>query len=169
MIGIANVSSANFTISKSQNRGNVTINQINRSALGGIAGYLSASNAANIIVRDSYTTGTVLMNGTGNDSAGGLVGGTGVDATSSMAFINVHSSSSVSSSTGTGALLGTGSATFTSAYYSLTVAGATQATGTGAIAGATGLSDSAMLLANSYVGWDFASVWQLTSNQPTLR
>jgi hypothetical protein len=157
---------------------------------GGYAGGLVGWNATGSVISRSYSSGAV--NGIGN--AGGLVGllfGTIIDCYSASTVSGVShigglvgSDNTVSANptiknsyfagqTSGSGLLGyastgsshTGILTITSSYWDIESSGASISAGTGA----AGKTTAQMKQRSTYMGWDFASTWNIDNGYPYLR
>ena len=140
------------TVTNSYATGSVT----GEDFVGGLVGAQSVSST----VTNSYATGSV----TGRDDTGGLVG----FLSNSSTVTNSYATGSVTGTgTGTGGLAGrkSGSSTvITDSYYDK------ETTGQTASAGGTGKTTAEMKNKDTYVDWDFESIWTIENNQyPTLR
>lgn len=147
------------TISKSYTTGSVD----GSSWVGGLVGKTDYSTTIN----NSYATGEVTGTGTGSatdtgDNVGGLVGWA-----SSSSIENSYAEGSVTSSgDGLGGLVGYASgSTIENSYWDKETTGKTTSAG-----GGIGKTTEEMKLKETYEGWSFDTVWEITpGNYPTLR
>jgi hypothetical protein len=126
--------------------------------IGGLIG-----NNENTTVTDSYARGSV----TGDNNIGGLIG-----YNSTANVTNSYSTGVVTcSGFNPGGLIGFDNAsTIVSSYYDTTISGQSDSTGKG-IPLSTALMKAAATHASTYVGWDFATIWNTFTDgsYPTLR
>ncbi len=112
--------------------------------IGGVAGELTGDLA---LIRDSYAKGSV----SGNTHIGGFVG------SNAATIERSYATGPVSGDAHTGGFAGSNTGTITHSYWN------TQTSGQSASAGGEGRNTSAMThphSSNTFVGWDFSTVWQ---------
>jgi len=120
---------------------------------GGFVGYLdSGVGGSTTTVQNCYSWGDV----TGDDGIGGFVG---VATEARDVFENCYSVGSVTGSTNVGGFAGdtNASTTFTHCYWDIQTSG--QATTDGS---AEGKTTQQMYNKNTYIGWDFDSIWAMS-------
>jgi hypothetical protein len=135
------------------------------------AGGLIGRNVGGASVMQSYATGAATATApAGTAMAGGLIGSHSSTGTVTQTYATgVATSASPSGTAVAGGLIGsaTGTGAITSSYWDTDTSGRTNAVGSGASTGITGLTTSQMQdpanYASTYAGWDFASVWSAPS------
>ena len=136
-----------------------------------IAGGLIGRNVGGASVMQSYATGAATATAAaGTAMAGGLIGNhTSMGTVTQTYATGVATSASPSGTAVAGGLIGsaTGTGAITSSYWDTDTSGRTNAVGSGASTGITGLTTSQMQdpanYASTYAGWDFATVWSAPS------
>lgn len=127
------------------------VGMCNGAVTGGVVGYLGSGSA----VTDSYATGSVLSYGSVN---GGFV------AIGDGAISRCYSTASIAGSGPNTGGFGYTRGGVTSAYWDIEASGATMS-----LVG-VGKTTAEMKDQSTFVGWDFATVWQLApGSYPTLR
>jgi filamentous hemagglutinin family protein len=144
------------TISQSFATGNVS----GTSDIGGLVGFDSIGT-----ITQSYATGNV----SGDNAVGGLVGYTSIGT-----ITQTYATGSVSGVTYVGGLIGgEGVAVITSSFWNTDTSGQAVGVGSGASAGAPGLTTAQMQNPFTFIdsGWNFASVWATpkAGGAPVLR
>ena len=129
----------------------------------GYAGGLIGENYAHgtnntALVEYSYAHGNV----TGTSSAGGLVGSNNKYNSGGQPKISYCYSVGNISCNYKGGLVGYNLGTITSSYYNSTTSNCSD------IDKGTPLSDDAMKIQTSYVGWDFSNIWAVNNSYPYL-
>ena len=135
------------------------------------AGGLIGRNVSGATVMQSYATGAATATApAGTAMAGGLIGNHSSPGTVTQTYATgVATSASPSGTAVAGGLIGsaTGAGAITSSYWDTDTSGRTNAVGSGAGTGITGLTTSQMRdpanYASTYAGWDFAAVWSAPS------
>ena len=135
------------------------------------AGGLIGRNVGGASVMQSYATGAATATAAaGTAMAGGLIGNHSSTGTVTQTYATgVATSASPSGTAVAGGLIGsaTGTGAITSSYWDTDTSGRTNAVGSGASTGITGLTTSQMQdpanYASTYAGWDFATVWSAPS------
>ncbi|RTL89867.1 filamentous hemagglutinin N-terminal domain-containing protein [Ancylobacter aquaticus] len=146
-------------LTKAYATGNVTSTGANA---GGLVG---SQNSTSLTL--SYATGSV----TGTTSIGGLIG---ILASDSATINQTYATGKVTGTSSVGGLIG--SATYTTQpnitqnYFDTNTTGQSNGVGSTSFAGITGLTTVQARDADSYVGWDFDTVWyQAGDMRPILR
>ena len=135
------------------------------------AGGLIGRNVGGASLMQSYATGAATATAAaGTAMAGGLIGNHISTGTVTQTYATgVATSASPSGTAVAGGLIGsaTGTGAITSSYWDTDTSGRTNAVGSGASTGITGLTTSQMQhpanYASTYAGWDFATVWSAPS------
>ncbi|WP_426527027.1 MBG domain-containing protein [Bradyrhizobium sp. McL0615] len=136
-----------------------------------MAGGLIGRNIAGATVSQSYATGAASATAAaGAAMAGGLIGNHASTGTVAQTYATgTASATSVSGTAAAGGLIGsiTGTGAITASYWDTDTSGRTNAVGSGAGTGITGLTTAQMQnpanYASTYMGWDFATVWSAPS------
>jgi hypothetical protein len=136
-----------------------------------IAGGLIGRNVGGATVMQSYATGAATATAAaGTAMAGGLIGSHSSTGTVTQTYATGAASAISPSGTAVaGGLIGsaTGTGAITLSYWDTDTSGRTNAVGSGASTGITGLTTSQMQnpanYASTYTGWDFSTVWSAPS------
>jgi filamentous hemagglutinin family protein len=166
--GLIGGNGSTATVSQSYATGAATAIAATGSAM---AGGLMGRNTASGATAQSYATGAASATSTaGQAVAGGLIGNQGGTGTVTQTYAaGAVSAASTSGTTTAGGLTGsvTGTGAITSSYWDADTSGKTNAVGSGAGSGITGLTTTQMQnptnYASTYAGWDFSTVWSAPS------
>lgn len=124
-----------------------------------VGGFIGETGS--ITIENSYAVGSVTVPSSGSENVGGFVGETyGTTITHSYSIGAV-----TGDGTAIGGLIGANDGTVTNSYWN------TETSGQATSGAGTGLTTSQMNTSTNYTGWDFATVWQITSGAsfPWLR
>ncbi|KRR04069.1 hypothetical protein CP49_12985 [Bradyrhizobium valentinum] len=165
--GLIGTNSSTGTVTQSYATGAAVsvISVSGTSAAGGLIG----RNVGGASVMQSYATGAATATAAaGTAIVGGLIGGHSSTGTITQTYATgAVSAISPSGTTVAGGLIGSATGTITSSYWDTDTSGRTNAVGSGASTGITGLTTSQMQdpanYASTYAGWDFATVWSAPS------
>jgi filamentous hemagglutinin family protein len=165
--GLIGGNSSTATVSQSYATGAATAVSAAGSAM---AGGLIGRNTAAGATAQSYATGAASATSTaGQAVAGGLIDLGNTASVTQTYAVGAVSAASISGTATTGGLIGsvTGTGAITSSYWDTDTSGTTNAVGSGASSGITGLTTSQMQnptnYASTYAGWDFSTVWSAPS------
>ncbi|UPK01712.1 MBG domain-containing protein [Bradyrhizobium sp. 170] len=137
-----------------------------------MSGGLLGRNIGAATVMQSYATGAASATAnaaTGTAMAGGLIGSHASTGTVAQTYAAGAVSAISPGAAAAGGLIGsaTGTGAITSSYWDTDTSGRTNAVGSGASTGITGLTTAQMQnpanYASTYAGWDFATVWSAPS------